>query len=168
MLVYDFENFQTPFSKEHFGRLLDYCCSACDVFSLTVGWAYYAKEDIVDCLTPYLLKEIVTTHWFSYYSSDKQPLKVRLYPVCAETMEILFAYYPNLFCDDDIPRLEFPRLEDICFFRGGTLMLGSVTHESICHAYPSDEETEAALYDCYSGWKRDEDDCEQISLKEIQ
>ncbi len=167
MLVYeyDFENPESAFTREHFGRLLEYCCSACDVFSLTVGWAYYANEDIVDSLAPYLWKEIETTHWFSYYTSDKQPLKVRLYPVCTETKEILSAYYPNLFRTDDIPSAEFPRLEDLCFFRGGKLLLGSVAHEHICHAYPADGKVEAAFYDCYPGWKHVPDDGEQIVLK---
>ncbi len=164
MLVYDFENKQALFTKANFRKVFDICASSCEMFSLTVGWAYYAKEDIVELLAPYLCREIETTRWFSYYTSEKQPLKVRLYPICDETMEILSAYYPNLFCDDDIPQSEFPRLEDICFFRGGKLLLGSVTHELICHAYPSDEETEAAFYDCYSGWKRVEDDEEQITL----
>ena len=50
MLVYDFENKQVPFTKANFRKVLDVCASSCEMFSLTVGWAYDAKETLCNYL----------------------------------------------------------------------------------------------------------------------
>lgn len=36
-------------------------------------------------------------------------------------------------------------LEDLCFFKDHSLLLGTVTHEAICHVYPPDKAVEQAI-----------------------
>ena len=51
-------------------------------------------------------------------------------------------------------------MEDLCFFRNGTLLLGTVSHERICMAYPEDNELAQRFRDAICGWG-EADDLEQ-------
>ena len=74
----------------------------------------------------------------------------------------LRAQYRGLFLEDWSGRLPrwVPSMEDLCFFRNGTLLLGTVSHERICIAYPEDGELAQRFQDAICGWG-EADDLEQ-------
>ena len=51
-------------------------------------------------------------------------------------------------------------MEDLCFFRNGTFLLGTVSHGRICMAYPEDGELAQRFQDAICGWG-EADDLEQ-------
>lgn len=72
---------------------------------------------------------------FCYRVPGGQEIEVFLFRACGAARRILLERYHCLFSGD--APWELP--EDLCFFRNGTLILGSVSHEDICFAY--DERT---------------------------
>ncbi|MBR0434784.1 MAG: hypothetical protein IJK13_02115 [Lachnospiraceae bacterium] len=122
-------------------EFLDVCFSYADVFSLTKGYFADAEtEKMLDRLKPYLIKDIKTTHWFSYYVMSDNKKHVYIFKVCSESREIVIELYKSLlFGMGDEP------LEDLCFFRDRKLFLGTVSHERICFLYPVDDEMTLAF-----------------------
>lgn len=107
-------------------------------------------------LIPYLLRRLKMTHWFCYYTTQSNPQHINIYPLNEQTKELLQKHYFGLFLDDwgkDGKRW-IPSLEDICFFRNGKLLLGTVSHEHICAAYPEDDKALAQRFkDAVPGWE---------------
>lgn len=127
--------------NEQLREFLDVCFSYADVFSLTKGYFADAEtEKMLDRLKPYLIKDIKTTHWFSYYVMPDNKKHVYLFKVCPESREIVIELYKSLlFGMGDEP------LEDLCFFRDKKLFLGTVSHERICFLYPVNDEMALAF-----------------------
>ena len=126
-------------SGEAFEELMSACFLYADSFSLTKnGWGAdksRASRELMQKLAPYYLRTIRTDHWFCYRVPGGQEIEVFLFRACGAARRILLERYRCLFSGD--APWELP--EDLCFFRNGTLILGSVSHEDICFAY--DERT---------------------------
>lgn len=121
-------------------------------------------------LAPYLLHRLKTTRWFCYYTTKSNPQHVQIYPLNERTKELLRTYYRGLFLDDwsEAGRHWIPSLEDLCFFQNGKLLLGTVSHEHICGAYPEDEALAQRFKDAIPGWEEsDRFIDEQITLPEF-
>ena len=88
------------------------------------------------------------------------PLEVSLYRATEESKAVLLKYFRELFLSHPAGNGAWEygvqTLEDLCFFRGDELLLGTVTHEGICHVYPPDEAFETALR-CNRYWMSEED-----------
>ena len=146
-LVFDDRYQPREESAEALQRLFDVCFDSADAFSLSR--AAWARQDhtLERALEPYVLRRLRTTRWFCYYTANSNPQRIALYPLNEQTKSILRAQYRGLFLEDWSGRLPrwVPSMEDLCFFRNGTLLLGTVSHERICMAYPEDGRACAAL-----------------------
>ena len=148
---------------ETFSELMNLCFKHADYFTLTKSLRYknvsyyislmkstgtYLRERKVEkelkhALRPFCVKRIRTLHWFCYYS--EAPLEVTVYKAVAEAKAVLFKFFDDLFLEQKQPKLTPRTHEDLCFFQNGRLILGTVSHEYICHAYPQNEEFDMRL-----------------------
>ncbi|MCR5374946.1 MAG: hypothetical protein K6E39_06240 [Lachnospiraceae bacterium] len=144
--------------NEQLREFLDVCFSYADTFSLTKGYFVDAEtEKMLDRLKPYLIKDIKTTHWFSYYVLPDNKKHVHIFRVCSESREIVTELYKSLFFGMG----EGP-LEDICFFKDKKLFIGTVSHESICFLYPINDEMALAFKGICDWEEVDDISAEQI------
>lgn len=165
-LVFDDRYQPREESLDALQRLLDLCFEYADTFSLSrAGWE--RQDDTLErALEPYVLRRLRTTRWFCYYTAKSNPQRIALYPLNEQTKSILRAQYRGLFLEDWSGRLPrwVPSMEDLCFFRNGRLLLGTVSHERICVAYPEDDELAQRFRDAISGWG-ESDDLEQEHIR---
>lgn len=125
-------------------KLLTLCLGACDAFSFTAQPG--GSEKLRRLLRPFLVTTFDTARWFCYRVPQTQPLHVLLYRLDTQSARLL-----QLFCEDLF--LHYAErgsgyaqdLEDLCFFRSGTLVLGTVSHERICQAFAPDAAFAQAL-----------------------
>ena len=118
-------------------KLLTLCLGACDAFSFTAQSG--GSEKLRRLLRPFLVTAFDTARWFCYRVPQTHPLHVQLYRLEPQSARLL-----QLFCEDLF--LHYAErgsgyaqdLEDLCFFRSGTLVLGTVSHERICQAFAPD------------------------------
>ena len=150
---------------ETYQKLLAMCFPLCDRVSFTRHILPYIPNKLQHELSPFLQKEIITTHWFSYITTENNPLNILLFPVNADTIAIIKdqtdALFPVSAYDNSGARNEI--LEDLCLFSEGRLLLGTVSHEGVCHIYPPDADFEAKLSELYPHWKK-ADDFDQVNL----
>ncbi len=168
ILAFDIEHEPKEISAAALNRLWDVCFDTCDTFSLT-GHPWIGQDGALErALATFTAHRFDTLHWFCYYVLEENPLHVRIYPLHEQTKKILRVHYRGLFLDDwgDSRRKWRPSLEDICFFRNGKLLLGTVSHEHICAAYPEDDKALAQRFkDAVPGWEEsDRYAKEQITL----
>lgn len=159
-----------PVSDESFGRFLDLYSERCDYFSLSESRWLNLVGDMEKELSPFLYREIITNNWFRFETLPDDPIKRFLYPVNTDTVGILKKYGDNIFLhhrgpDYDLSKIDLldipphretwnQTLEDLCFFSGGKLILGTVSHEFLCDAFPPDEDFEARLFNIYAHWNK--------------
>lgn len=148
---------------EH-ARLLEVCFRYADVFSLTEAPRFSHGERLLfEQLQPFLLSKFETRHWFRRYIRKPYSHKIRLFRACPEAKEILASKYKNLFMRSD-NEWELP--EDLCFFSGKKLFMGSVTHERICYVYPENEKMRAEFMQICRWDIEIPDPAEQIILRD--
>lgn len=133
-----------------FRRLLDICYESSSYFSLTKApWDACVDTDLEKDLEPFLIKRLRTKKWFCYdFSPSPSFLEVHIYKATPATKDILLKYFDDIFLrkqDNGIMTNSTQTLEDLCFFTGNLISLGTVTHEAICHVYPTDEAVEQAI-----------------------
>ena len=171
MLSFDIFNEPQETSAEALQKLFDVCFDNSDTFSLsTAGWA---RQDstLERELTPHLLHRLKTTHWFCECTTSANPQHIWIFPLNEQTKNILRTHYRGLFHEDWSKEGQrwISSLEDLCFFRNGKLLLGTLSHEYMCGAYPEDDEALAQRFrDALPGWEepgRFAD--EQITLPEF-
>lgn len=115
---------------------LSVCFQHADVFSLTQnGWFDADKNEesdrLLQLLKPYHIHTLRTNHWFCYRVPAGYKIVIYLFKAIPETKDILLAEYNSIFYKDTLWR----KPEDMCFFKKGKLICGSVSHERICYAY---------------------------------
>ena len=154
--------------KHDFDLLLDSCFSNSDTFSLTLAGCPGKITTLRDELKPYIQGKIITTRWFCYGVSEKNPLHINLYQVNNTTKELMKEYYPWVFMEDGLSvRHQWVQdVEDMCFFKSNKLILGTVSHECICLAFPpKDGNFASELQKIVRGWKaQDDDENEHIDI----
>lgn len=166
--MYFLDNYSPPMTLDSMKALLSLCFQHCDHFSLTHQNWPWTNNALRDELAPYLCHEILTTRWFSYGTTEANPLKIFLYSANSDTKVAVEKSYHGLFLDnlsDETLRWEHS-LEDLCFFSKSKLFFGTVSHEYDCRVYPPNEEFKAKLLEIYSHWKTQDDDSEQICLSD--
>lgn len=91
---------------------------------------------------------------------------MRLYRLNAQSTALLRLFCPNLFLHYAKAAGGYAQdLEDLCFFRRGTLILGTVSHEHICQTFPPDAAFRTRLLRSCSLWQPCGDTQEQIFLR---
>lgn len=142
---------------------IEVCIQYSDYFSLTIFNSCGADTTLEELLNPYLYKKLTDTHWFCYYTMENNPLNVNIYPVCAETTSIIKKYNKSFdfyYENADVKQT----LEDICFFKNGKLIFGTVTHEGICAFFECDKLFFEKMLEISSDWQYIESKKEQICL----
>ncbi len=96
------------------------------------------ENELRERLKPYFLKKRHTYNWHGWRDAD---LHIFVYRCCAETKEILKRYCPDFFFQLQQltawnERVPCPEFEDPCFYKNGSIVLGTVSHERMCTAYP--------------------------------
>lgn len=126
-------NVELTISGKQFAKLMDLCFEQADTFSFCAArWANAKDRRLENALKGFKTGEIHTNHWFCYGITHPD-LKVDLYRAADEAKEIILQYIEDLFLSGDENNLY--TLEDLCFFKGDELFLGTVTHERMCYAH---------------------------------
>jgi hypothetical protein len=163
------DEYEPNIGGQQFRRLLEVCFQQSDCFSLSVGGWQNRIDTMQQELEPHILKKKVTKSWFGYYPllTDAEVTATTriLYPVNDVTKSIIEKYCDNLWLRSEIPG-QTQSLEDLCFFSDDKLILGTVSHEYICQAYPSDDSFKLKLFEVYNHWKAGNDFAEQIRLSD--
>lgn len=144
-----------------FQKLILECFKRADIFSLTQNDSLHQK--VLGELAPFLIKEIKVQHWFCYYVPQGYEKNVFLFRAALETRKIILSNYHSLFFKDS-EKWELP--EDLCFFKNNRLLLGTVTHEDICYAYPDTREF-ADFLKQIGNWRELPDNYEEMITLDI-
>ena len=154
---------------EHFDEYVAVCAAFADTFSLTEnGWDFAdkeaEKERILTLFAPYLIRTGRINRWFASYTPAGYEKEVMLFRMTEESKRLLLSEYRSIFYDGTV----WKKPEDLCYFRDGKLISGSVTHEQICFVYDHEDEFSAKIT-LNGAWKtvktRTE---EQINLTEMR
>lgn len=106
-------------------------------------------------LSPYVKTSTQSTKWFAYNGAD--PLIETIYAAVPEALNILINCYQDVFLEKKgkVHKKKYEQighkfvypsvLEDICFFNGKQMILGTLSHEYICMARCISQEFEEKL-----------------------
>lgn len=144
---------QDNICKHDFERFISICFETFDFFSLTEnGWEITDKEAearrIKKILEPFHIRSISTSSWFAYSVPQNRRIEVCLYKTTQQAKDIFLKEYHSMFYEGSV----WKKPEDICFFKGEKLIVGSSTHEKICYVYENDIEFLQKIIDC-GNWK---------------
>lgn len=132
---------------EKYRQLINICFDLSTYFSFTKP-TFYTKDKIYKKflydLNTYYNQTFFTSHWFCYYVPESTPLEVYLFNADNDIKHVLMKYFDNLFQQErsldgtwgNVKNLP----QDLCFFMGNKLLLGTVSHENICYVYPPTKE----------------------------
>ena len=152
---------------ENFKLLMQLCFSNANSFSLSKMTIPTYPSAVEDMLSPYLKTSIQCTKWFAYNGVD--PLIEMIYAAVPETLDILINCYQDVFLEKKgkVPKKKHEQighkfvypsvLEDICFFNGRQMILGTLSHEYICMARCISQEFEERLLSLAHWEKTDTD-----------
>ncbi|MGM9522382.1 MAG: hypothetical protein ACI3VB_07890 [Oscillospiraceae bacterium] len=152
----DIKNLCGGIENENFSRFLYICFSRAEFFSLsktvTEGTVPNTVETMLNkMLNKYIDKTLEPKMWFGY-PHIYQRIVQTIYKANDDTLSILNDYYQDIFL---INRKKVPKakidtigktvkhasvLEDLCFWRGKSMFLGTLSHEYICATGQIDEE----------------------------
>ncbi len=140
----EFENGINTIKHENFKVLMDICFNSASYFSLSIAPWYFCKNvELAKELEPFLVKKIRVQKWFCYdFSSTDQFLEINIYKAMGSTQNILQKYFFDIFLrEQKNGRMvnSTQTLENLCIFTETSLLLGTVTHEYMCHVYPPNE-----------------------------
>lgn len=140
----EFENGINTIKHENFQVLMDICFNSASYFSLSIApWDICTEVELAKELEPFLVKKVRVPKWFCYdFSSRDQFLEINIYKAIRSTQNILQKYYFDIFLHklkNGCMVHSSQTLEDLCIFTETSLLLGTVTHEYMCHFYPPNE-----------------------------
>ncbi len=156
---------------ENFKEFMRICFEEADGFSLSKTTPSYTNS-VEDMLEKYLIKTIKTEKWFAY--NGKEKLTQMIYKTSDEALDVILGCYQDVFFSKKkIPKKKYEQvgnrflnpsiLEDICFFKGGKMFLGTLSHEYICAAEPFSDAFEKRIME-FGKWERKEMDIYNIGL----
>ncbi len=169
---YEFENGINTIKHENFQVLMDICFNLASYFSLSAApWDICTEVELAKELEPFLVKKIRVQKWFCYdFSLGDQFSEINIYKAIRSTQNILQKYFFDIFLNElkNGHMIQTTQtLEDLCIFTETSLLLGTVTHEYICHVYPPNE-TVAQKIALTGRWKYGADiPSEQINVEQI-
>ncbi len=159
-------NEQAPY-YEHLIRgeklysFLNLCFSESDVFTLSS----YSEEEgtctlLYNDLKKYKIATIETLKWFGYDYTHAPAKELRVimhenfYPTRTELIPIITNRITEIFFDRGLTPVPYDRLqnvEDICFFKEGKMIMGSISHE--CMLFMDSEVFPLDILSQYGRWK---------------
>lgn len=168
----EFKNGINNIKGEKYQELIDICFTSASYFSLSKApWTSCTKTDLATELEPFLVKKVRLQKWFCYdFSSRDNFIEINIYKSTNTAQEILLKYFFDLFLQEQINgqmTSSTQTLEDLCFFTHNSLLLGTVTHEYMCHVYPPSETVKQKIIST-GKWQYSEDiPSEQINIAQI-
>ncbi len=119
-----------------FDEYISVCFDITDTFSLTEnGWSTakgsVESERVLNILAPYHIRTIHTVRWFCQSVPPGYEKEVYLFRATEASKKILLSEYRSIFYDDSV----WMTPEDLCFFKNGKLISGSLSHARICYVY---------------------------------
>ena len=142
--------------------LWDACFDRADAFTLCRAvWTHATNDALRQELEPYRVRSFHTVRWFCHMSTEPF-LEVSEYRANADTRRIVKQHVTELYFGISRNR-DLHTLEDICFFRKGSLFFGSVSHEGFCAALPDTQDFEKMLWNI-GMWPKEEDPLVRIEL----
>jgi hypothetical protein len=158
----EFENGINTINGDHFTRLLDICFEAASYLSLTIApWTFCTETELEKELEPFLVKKLRVQKWFCYnLSPSNRFLEVHIYKATPLAKAILLKYFADAFLhqqENSSMVNSTQTLEDLCIFTENSLLLGTVTHEYMCHVYPPNKKVEQEIL-FIGRWRYIEDD----------
>lgn len=112
-----------------------------------------AQAAFLKKLEPWRVGTIRSCEWYGIkIPSYAEPMEIDLFKTCAESKRILLAHYDNFLLER--PRVKHPAHpdlrvrdlpEDLCFFRGDDLWMGSCSHEGFAHITKRTAEDEVVM-----------------------
>lgn len=134
--------------SENAKEVLKLCFDYADRFTMT--YSQFPMLDVnrfaVKSLYPYYEYGFKTSKWFGYEMEENDPLRVKVYSVCDETRKLAIENTESIF-EPFAANEQNQSIEDICFFRNGKLLFGTISHESVCVFYPPDENFKKRMFD---------------------
>ncbi len=146
MPVLCLRNTPNALSGTSFYSFLDVCFSHTDQFSLAKfplpGYDVVPNGAEV-LLEPYIIQVLHPERWYGYSHMDGSAIET-IYRTTPEALQILKQCYQDVFLQkrNRIPKVSVDTigfrskwvsiLEDLCFWQNNTILLGTVSHESIC------------------------------------
>ena len=128
------DNVDSRLEGETFQKMMDLCFAKATSFSLSRYGNPGIIYNIERLLMPYKIKELMVNDWFGYMGMEK-PIRVFLYQANENTKHIIKNHYTDIF-------LNCSCFNDLCFFKGKQMFLGTVSHELICAVNLLDESFE--------------------------
>lgn len=130
---------ETDIEGRAFEDLLDICFENAAYFSLTKNtWSdrqTVLNSEFYNMLGPYLCGDIFAPHWFCQYSKGQYINEVFIFRADPKAKHVLLKFQDRLLGNRTEKSIG-ESLYDLCFFNGGKLFLGTVSHEMICRVYP--------------------------------
>lgn len=153
---------ETSFTGDLFQEMVDLLFDCSDTFSLNVSrWDTSTDQRLEKELEPYLVKKYDTYKWFGYdytqapCEEDRFLMRVYMYEANENTKNILLRYIDDLFLNHvESEKLvdSTLTLEDLAFFQGEKMVLGTVSHEMIAKLCCKDKVFENLL-ERIGNWK---------------
>lgn len=156
---------QETLEKIGFSNLLDILFDCSDYFSLNQAlWTYSTDNTLKNNLAPFLEKKIVTPKWFGYdYSQaphgDYRDMEVYIYRTDPAAKEIFLNMFSDIFLrvsQGNVYQDSFQSLEDLCFFKGKKLFMGTVSHALLLGIMPINDAIRDFVIES-EGWTSVED-----------
>lgn len=146
---------------EKYRQLINACFDLSTYFSLTKR-DYHIRNSVymkfLSDIAPSYIDTILTWNWFAYHLYSPEPLEVCLYHANNEMKNVILRYFDNLYQLENSMNGKSRNVknlpEDLCFFKGNKLLLGTVSHASICFAYPPTEEITSQFQEI-GNWEED-------------
>ena len=138
---------------EKFNNLIDICFSCCSYFTFTKNrWPGYASDSrhiaFIEKLEKQYIKMLNVNHWHCNYVPPGYSMEILVYKTEDIAKEIIKCNFDNIYLklntENSVNSIN-PLPEDLCFFIENSMFLGTVSHESICFAYPPSEKVGDAL-----------------------
>ncbi len=132
--------------KKSFNQVLNLCFELSTHFSFTNHKAGISDNDYAEFLQElqqFYVRTISTHHWFCFYVEPTESFTILLFNAEDGAKSIIKKYFDNLFLHERIADGTLGNVknlpEDMCFFVGDQLLLGTVSHEHMCYVYPPSE-----------------------------
>ena len=147
--------------NEKFDFFLDLCFQEATAFSLQKGlWPSATDPSLERALEPERIKTIETKVWFlnDYRNApigSERTMCIHLYRASDAAKAVLQAQFREIFLGHATPDLQWNKytLEDLCFFKGKELIVGTISHEFILQVYPPNGTFEQAILPL-GAWER--------------
>ena len=144
----EWPEFPRTVSNEDFADFLDLCLAHSDIFTLTdplYRQQPMVQTDLFNALMPYCMGAVRTPKWFGYdyscpeeeYGEKYSEIMVYTYRSAPCVRDIILRFVPDIFFEHNYFACR-QNLEDLCFFKNGRIVVGSVSSEFVLRVYSDD------------------------------